>query len=171
MLHTWEVILVSDQGNRCKCECVGTSDTSKALQAEVYNAENEIIADVSGIIDEKESGIYLQQIKVSDETVALDALLIPADPKPQQKWNTTASEKIKVRGLGTLNVKVDVEIEVLGITSGINLAVKSKVVAKKRFVPIPIKKTFEGEILLDPNDYSPLAVHIKEGERFNRLIV
>ena len=170
MLHTWEVTLVSDQGNRCKCECVGTSDTSKALQAEMYDAENEITADVSGIIDEKESGIYLQQIKVSDETVALDALLIPADPKQGQKWNTTASEKIKVRGLGTLNVKVDVEIEVLGMSGGIRLGVKSDVVVKKGFLRLKSMQ-LQVEVLLDASDYSPLEVDIKEGERFNRLIV
>ena len=58
----------------------------------------------------------------------------------------------------------------LGVSGGIRLEVKSDVVVKKGFLRLKSMQ-LQVEVLLDASDYSPLEVDIKEGERFNKLIV
>lgn len=170
MLSTWSTVLKGDQGSQCTCDMTRLSNDTKQLTVTVRDVEGESTAEVKGSLETKERGIYLRQIEVEDETVDLNALLIPADPKQGQKWTTTASEKIKVRSIGTVNVKVDVEIEVLGLSGGIRLAVESDVVVKKGFLPLKSMQ-LQVEVLLDASDYSPLEVDIKDGESFSRLVV
>ncbi len=172
MLSTWSTVLQGDQGSQCTCEMTRLSNATKQLVVTVRDIEGESTAEVKGILETTERGIYLHQIEIEDETVDLNALLIRADPKQGQKWTTTASEKIKVRTVGTVNVTVDVEIEVLGLSGGIRLAVESDVVVKKRLIPIPLKSMqLQVEVLLDASDFSPLEVDIKDGESFSRLVV
>lgn len=180
MLNTWSVVLVSAHGSRCACELLDLSDPLKKFTVDVRNAEGKTTANVEGAVEENDDGIYLRSVQALDQTLELNALLIPRNPSLNQEWEASASDKINHERYGRIKVKVEVDIKVIGISaanestgsdvSSIRLAVNIRIKGKKRFLTVYSKK-IEAEILLATADYSPLEVSIDGGESFSRLIV